>query len=191
MTCARIAAVIIVAAAFLLPASARAQAPVASFDQLSTRLKPGDRVWVTDAKGHEVEGRIQSLSAEALKLDAGGSRTFAAHDVSLIRDQQRDSLKNGALIGLGAGGALALTWCLSAAADDSPDVSAGVECTEGAIAFAGLGTLFGLAIDASMPGKMRVAYKAPGPASAPGHARLSIAPIVTRRTTGLAVSFAF
>jgi len=172
----------------IAPALARAQEPVKSFDQLSTRLKPGDRVWVTDARGQEVEGRIERLSAGALTLDADAPTKFAAPDVRLIRESKRDSLRNGTLIGLGIGGSLAAAWCIAAAADNSPEVSAGVECFEGTVVFAGLGTLFGLFIDAASPGKGAVVYRAPG---APGHARLSIAPVITPRAKGAAVSFTF
>ena len=40
----------------LLPALAAAQDPVKSFDQLNTRLKIGDTIYVTDAQGREVKG---------------------------------------------------------------------------------------------------------------------------------------
>lgn len=184
VTWAPLAAVLIV----LLPGVSAAQDPVKSFDQLDTRLKVGDTVWVTDAQGREVKGKIQSLSADALALTAGDPRTFAARDVSIIRDRQRDSLKNGTLIGLAIGGGLAAVWCTGAAVDDSPSVSAGTECAEGLIAFGGLGTLLGLGLDAAIPGKMRVVYRAPG---APGDARLFVAPVLTPRMKGVAVSFAF
>jgi hypothetical protein len=101
--------------ALVAPASAAAQDSVKSFDQLNTRLKPGDRVWVTGAQGREVEGRIERLSADGLTPNADGAT----------------------------------------------------------------------------PGKGLVAYRAPGPAGASGHAGLSIAPVITPRTRGLAVSFAF
>ena len=47
-----LAAVLIV----LVPALSAAQEPVKSFDQLNTRLKVGDTVWVTDAEGRESKG---------------------------------------------------------------------------------------------------------------------------------------
>lgn len=186
----RTAIVLATAAALSAPAPCAAQEPVKSFDQLNTRLKPGDTVWITDAQGREVEGRIQALAPGAITLEGGNANAFAAREVRIIRDRERDSLKNGTLIGLGVGGGLALTWCLAAVAADDPSISPGVECFEGAVVFGGVGTLFGFAIDASSPGKMRVAYSAPGSAG-PSHARLSIAPVVTPRAKGVAVSFAF
>jgi hypothetical protein len=61
-----------------------------------------------------------------------------------------------------------------------------VECAEGLVVYAGLGTLLGAGIDAVIPGKMRVAYRAPGATT-----RVSIVPVVARRTAGIAVSLSF
>ena len=175
----------------IAPALAVAQEPVTSFDQLGMRLKPGDRIWVTDAKGREVEGRIERVWADALTVETEPPSTFPARDVSLIREARPDSLRNGTLIGLGVGGGLAAAWCLGAATSHSPSVSAGAECAEGLIVFGGLGTLLGLVIDAAVPGKGLVVYRAPGASGAPGHARLSIAPVITPRTKGVALSISF
>lgn len=180
---------VFVAAAAGAPALVAAQEPVTSFAQLDTRLKPGDTVWITDAEGREIEGRIQALAPDRITLEGGDAKVFAARDVRIIRDREHDSLKNGTLIGLGVGGGLALTWCVAALASD-PSISPGVECFEGAVVFGGIGTLFGLFIDAASPGKMRVAYSAPG-AAGPPHARLSIAPMITPRAKGLAAVFSF
>ena len=183
------AAVVVLAAALGVPALAAAQGPVTSFDQLNTRLKPGDTVWITDAEGREIEGRIQALAPDRITLEGGNANAFAARDVRIIRDRERNSLKNGTLIGLGVGGGLALAWCAAALAGD-PSISPGVECFEGAVVFGGIGTLIGLFIDASSPGRMRVAYRAPGAAGPPRN-RLSIAPMITPRTKGVAVAFSF
>jgi len=173
----------------IAPAFAVAQEPVTSFDQLGLRLKPGDRIWVTDAKGREVEGRIQRVWADALTVDTEPLTTFPARDVNLIREARPDSLRNGTLIGLGVGGSLASAWCLAAA--HSPSVSAGAECAEGFIVFGGLGTLLGLVIDAAVVGKGLVVYRAPGASGAPGRARLSVAPVIMPRTKGVALSISF
>jgi len=191
MRLARVVEILTASILLIAPALAVAQEPVTSFEQLGRRLKPGDRIWVTDAKGREVEGRIQRVWADALTVDTEPPRTFPARDVSLIRQTRRDSLWNGTLIGLGIGGGLASAWCLGAALDDSPSVNAGVECAEGFIVFGGLGTLLGLVIDAAVPGKGLVVYRAPGASGAPGHARLSIAPLITPRTKGVALSYSF
>ena len=133
-------AFILASALMAIPGIAAAQEPVRSFDQLDVRLKPGDTVWVTDAQGREVKGKIQTLAPDAMVLKGDGPRTFAASDVSLIRERDDDALRNGTLIGLGVGGGLATAWCIGAAAE-SEDVDVGVECTEGFIVFGGLGRI--------------------------------------------------
>ena len=173
---------------FLAFALAAAQEPVRDFSQLNTRLKPGDTIWVTDAQGREVKGRIESLAPDSLGVDAGGFRTFSAGEVSMIRLRQGDSLGNGALIGLAVGGLGVGLACL--AGTEGQDEG---WCLVGALAYGGIGAAIGVGIDALIPGKKLVAYRAPGPAgsSEARHARLSIAPVITPRAKGVAVSFAF
>jgi hypothetical protein len=105
-----------------------------------------------------------------------------------VRD--RDSIKNGTLIGLGAGAALGTAWCVGAIADDAGDIDARVECAEGYTVFPGLGALIGLAIDAVIPGKMRVVYQA-SPSQELSRARVVVMPLVTTRTKGLTVLLTF
>jgi hypothetical protein len=166
---------------FLAPRLATGQEPVKSFDQLNTRLKPGDMVYVTDAQGHEVEGKILSLSPDALTLNAGSPRTFAARDVNTIRGRQHDALWDGALVGFAVGGGLAL-GCLAVARD---------MCLTDIALWGGIGAAIGVGIDALMPGKMAVAYRVPGSAGSGSSARFSFAPVVTPRTKGVAVSLSF
>jgi len=67
----KVAVVLAVISLLFAFALAAAQEPVREFSQLDTRLKPGDKVWVTDAQGREVKGRIAAIGADALTLDAG------------------------------------------------------------------------------------------------------------------------
>ena len=177
-------AVILVSALIGAPAPSVAQEPVREFAQLNTRLVPGDTVWVTDAQGREVKGRILSLGTDALALEGGG-RTYGPADVTTIQVRRADSLRNGALIGLGIGGGLVLVACLANA--ESGDAG---WCVLGAAIYGGIGAGIGVGIDALIPGKKLVAYRAPGSAGL-SHARLSVAPVVTPRAKGVAVSFAF
>ena len=145
---------------------------------------------MTDATGREVRGRLERLSSDGLVLKASGLETFAATDIRRVGARARDSLKNGTLIGLGIGGGMGTAWCIGAIADDSGDIDARVECAEGFIVFPGLGALIGLAVDALIPGKVRVVYEAPlSQEAAP--ARLMVVPLFSSRVKGLAVSFAF
>src|SRR5512139_2152636 len=104
----KVAVVLAIISLLLAFALAAAQEPVRDFSQLNTRLRPGDTIWVTDAQGREVKGRILSLSTDALTLEGGSPRSFASPDVTAIQLRRNDSLGNGALIGLGVGGGLTL-----------------------------------------------------------------------------------
>jgi len=179
------AVVVVVAAALGLPALASAQEPVRDFSQLNTRLRPGDTIWVTDAQGREVKGTILSLATDELTLEGRSGRSFGAPDVAVIVVRRADSLRNGALIGLGIGGGLALVGCL--ASTEGGDQG---WCLLAGAVYGGVGAAAGVGFDALIPGKKLVAYRAPGSAGQ-AHARFSIAPVVTPRAKGVAVSFAF
>lgn len=156
-----------------------AQEPITSFEQLSSRVAVGEKVWVTDTDGQVTHGRLDRLTSSDLTLNANGGRRFEAERISLIRHRQRDSVRNGALVGLGVGGGMATAWCIGALLDDSGDVDPKVECPEGVI-FAGLGTLLGAAIDAIIPGKFSVVYRGatrPGPAQT--RLSLEVVPVIS------------
>ena len=181
----KVAIVLAVISLLLAFALAAAQEPVREFSQLDTRLKPGDKVWVTDAQGREVKGRIAAIGADALTLDAGGSKTFSAGDVRLVMERRHDSLANGALIGLGVGGLGTGLACLATMEGSDRDW-----CLPVAVVYGGIGAAIGLGIDAMIPGKKLVVYRAPG-STGSSQARLSVAPVVSPRAKGVAVSFSF
>ena len=180
----KLAAVLAAVSLLLAVALAAAQEPVRDFSQLNTRLKPGDTVWVTDAQGREVKGEIVDLAPDSLTLKAGPARRFGPADATLIRQRRHDPLWNGALIGFAVGGGLGLGMGNFSGSWDWGDAAVG------AVIFGGIGAGIGVGIDALIPGKKIVAYRAPGPGGA-SSARLSVAPVVTPRTRGAAVSFAF
>ena len=168
--------------------------PVRAFSQLSSQLKPGDWVAITDARGVEVEGRIGALQPDTISLDGRGGRTFAARDVLTVERFERDSLKNGTLIGLAVGGGLGALTCPDAYAhpEQHPGSSPAAVCAAAVAASAGAFALLGAAYDAATKKSQRLMYGAPELepriASPP---RVSIAPVVTPRAKGVAVSFAF
>ena len=179
--------IIVVAALAATSAIAAAQEPVRDFTQLNTRLEPGDTVWITDAQGREVKGRLTSLSPEQVAIEAGGVRAFNAADLRVVEQRRHDSLANGAWIGFGVGlgvGAGLVAWACS---EDECEAGGAVL---GALMIAGVGTGVGVGVDALIPGRRQVVYRAPGPGGS-SHARLSIAPVVSRRARGVAVSFSF
>ena len=86
-----------VAAILTVAPGASAQEPVRDFSQLNTRLKPGDTVWVTDAQGREIKGKIRELGPSALTLDGTGTGTIAADAVRLITARHGRPIGKGAL----------------------------------------------------------------------------------------------
>ena len=168
--------------ALLAPAVASAQQPVATFSQLNTRLKPGDRVWVTDAQGREHSGKITDLGSTSLTLGTDIRQTFTAADVRLIQERRPDSLANGALIGLGVG---ALVGFALACVGEPGDADCVVP---GSLVFAGIGAGIGVGIDALIPAKKRTVYQGATSSSA---ARLTIAPVITPRRKGVALRAVF
>jgi hypothetical protein len=182
--------VLLVAAGFLATAAAASgQEPASSFDALAGRVRVGQRIWLTDATGREVRGRLERIASDGLLLKTNTLESFAAPDVRRVRARARDSIKNGALLGLGIGAGMGTAWCIGAIADDSGDLDARVECAEGFTVFPGLGALIGLAVDAVIPGKVRVVYQAPSQEAT--RASLRVVPWVSSRVKGLAMSFAF
>jgi len=179
----KVAVVLAVISLLLAVALAAAQEPVRDFAQLNTRLRPGDTIWVTDAQGREIKGRIQTLSPDAVVLKGNGDRTFGAADVTTIRLRGIDTLRSGALIGLGVGAASGLALCAAGDATGSDWAWCGA-------IFGAIGAGIGVGIDALTPGRKILAYRAPGAAGAPS-ARLSIAPVVTPRARGVAVLVVF
>ena len=189
MRLASTATVALFSAMLALPSVAPAQEPVKSFDQLDTRLKPGDTIWVTDAQGREVKGRIRELTPSALELDSGGGRSYQAGDVRLVAQSGGRNTGKGALWGLVAGAAAGAV--IGASSGNEGDYGTqGGWALAGAGIFGGIGAGVGAALGAVWGKPAQVVYRAPAaPASADG--RLSIAPVFTPRAKGVAVSFAF
>ena len=187
-TCSAAAIGALMAALVLAPSMARAQDPVRVFEQLDTRLKPGDTIWVTDLSGREIKGKLRKLSSTSLLLDAGGApQDFQAARVGTVRLQTTDSLKNGvlwgALTGFGAG------WLSCAANPECAEDDGGSRMS---VAFgilgAAVGAGIGAAIDAAIKGPKLVVYRGVGPQAA---SRLLLSPIVTARRQGVRLSFSF
>jgi hypothetical protein len=188
MNTGRPSVILVITTILSMPALAAAQEPVRSFDQLNTRLKVGDTIWVTDAQGGEVKGRVNGLSPASLQLKAEDNvQEFSAARVGTVRIQPKDGLRNGvlwgALVGF-VGGALSCGANSQCAGDEGgAGIAAGLGIL-GAAAGAGIGA----GIDAAIKGPKLVVYRAPAAGSS---ARLTIAPVMTPRTRGVAMSFSF
>lgn len=183
-------AVLLAVAGLAAAAVASAQEAVSSLVELADRTEVGQRIWVTDTTGREVGGRLERISSDGIVLKARGLETFAASDIHRVRARDRDSLKSGTLIGLGIGLGMGTAWCIGAVADDSGEIDARVECGEGFTVFPAVGALIGLAVDAVIPGRIRLVYQASLPQEG-SPVRLNIVPVFSTYTKGVAVSFVF
>ena len=134
-----------------------------------TRDVPGHhRSGVFDECGRAVHGRLEELSADGVSISAGRLETVASARISRIRSRERDSIKNGTLVGLGVSAAMETARCAGAIADDSGDVDARVECADGATVFPALGALLGALIDRLTPGLRIVIYGISDTSRGPG-----------------------
>ena len=183
---------------FALPAVVSAQTVAATFDELHERIKSGETVYVTDDHGRTTKGRLLSVSAEALSMEADAGRVeFPLTQTDRVSVRRRDSLKNGILTGLAVG---AVIGAVLAVAEDNRssapcDPMSGSLCgafkggfVDGpAVAAAGalvgglVGVGVGVAIDTAIKERRLVYQRAPGlPQS-----RLMIAPLVARGAVGV------
>jgi hypothetical protein len=186
----------------LVPAAA--QEPVRSFDQLDTRLKAGDTVWVADASGHEVRGRILQITPSSLVLAADRQRTFGVSEVRAVREPVGRSLGKAALWGTvaGAGTGLVLAVRSEYATYCSPEqAAAGCFPSPGreppidwwsVPAYAGLGAGLGVLVGALLPARARDVYLAPrDSARTDSRAQLSVAPVLSPRQKAVAILLSF
>jgi len=124
----------------VVPSAALAE-PQSSFDQLSQWLNAGDRIRIVDWSGDVVTGRVAGLAADEIVLDRGTGTTeaVARADVREVSFRQRDSIRNGVLIGftLAAAG-----YCSMAIADNEPEA-----CVGGGLVMGGLGATAGALVD--------------------------------------------
>jgi hypothetical protein len=181
VTWAPLVAVLVV----LLPALAGAQEPVKSFDQLNTRLKVGDTVWVTDAQGRETKAQIRELGPSALTLKGDSVGTLQSDAVRLVKQRKGKPVLRFTLYGVGIGAAAGAAISQVGCSDCGEALAGGL--VWGSLIGAGAGA----AIGAMRSGKEVVVYRAPGAPGSAGSARLSVTPMIARRTKGVAVSFAF
>jgi hypothetical protein len=180
-------AILAVALAVALPVVATAQEPVRTFDLLNTRLKIGDSIMLSDTQGREIKGKIGGLFHDSVRVDTKGTvQEFRAERVGAIQVMQKDRLVNGVLWGAAAGFGLGAFSCAANPQCIEDESGAGMTAALGLLG-AAAGAGIGAAIDAATKSR-RVVYRAPGSQSG---ARLSLAPILTARRTGVAVSLSF
>ncbi len=154
-----------------------------SFEQLQLLVGSGDTVSVQPENGVEVTGRITTLSATQLVMAIGGSTTvFEGTQPLRVRQRRGDSLKNGALIGLGIGVGLA-ALAIAATGDELSSDDAGWLFLATGI-YGAMGTGIGVGVDALIRGRP-VIYERRAPAV------VSRQPIIGTRRLGATVAFRF
>ena len=84
--------------AFLLPSSA-----AAAEQTIPATVKSGLKVAVVDDVGGSVEGRVQEVSDRFVRLAVEWRHPGHPRSKTVVRIEQPDTVKNGALIGLGIG----------------------------------------------------------------------------------------
>jgi hypothetical protein len=118
---------------------------------LASLVKSSDTIRVTEASGRTTKGTLGKLSTSSLELLNPKSipAAFSKSEVRMIELERRDSLWNGTLIGLGAGG---LSGLIGGAANCGND-----SCQAGPIAaafgalFGGIGAGVGALVDLGFP----------------------------------------
>jgi hypothetical protein len=81
--------------------------PSASFGQTTAGsipdlVKSGQRLAIVDDAGRQVEGRMRGITNDTISVSFGGATVDVPLD-RIVRIDRPDSLRNGALIGLGLG----------------------------------------------------------------------------------------
>ena len=171
----------------LIAGSAKAQSVSDSFDALQGRVNSGTRVVVKDQTGRETEGVLTSLTASGIALTVGNDqRQWSADEVRELR-RRGDSVKNGALIGMGIGlgagfvGGMAMGAWMS----NEGGNAAGAFLAMSALG-AGIGAAAGAGFDGLRQGQTVLFRR-----SSSGHGSVSVAPVLTPTVRALHVSMRF
>lgn len=166
----------------LWPASAEAQTPARSFEELRGIVKAEETVIVTDMRGRRVKGALAAIDVNSLSLATDGrTQTFARSEVSTVRVP--DGLGNGILIGAGAGLGAALGILAIIGSGDGyvlPSAKVGAP-----LLLSGIGALVGAVVDRAHENG-QVLYVSPGQTSG-----LVVSPLLGKDRQGVLVSVRF
>lgn len=159
-------------------------------ETIRARVKNGQKVSVTTDSGSELNGRISDVSSDGLSIQADGERTSVPFARIIRIDRPRDTLSNGALIGLGAGALFAVVSMAGEAASCDPQEIGGFfGCSNpgaggyaaGALIGGGLGAALGVGIDALIRRDREIYRRGNTP-------RVTVAPVISPRLGGAVLS---
>lgn len=149
-------AIFVVTTALAFPASALAQLPASTLDQLSLIVRKGDLVTVRDQTGTSTRGTITEVSADQLVVDtAGVVRRWSAGELRDVRRRTGDSVLNGAIFGAAIGGGLVSLAYLDNECRGDP------ACALAVLVYAAIGAGAGAGIDALIRAN-RLIYRSSG-----------------------------
>ena len=171
----------------LIAGSAKAQGVSDSFDALQGRVNSGARVVVKDQTGRETEGVLTALTASGISLTVGNDqRQWRAAEVSELR-RRGDSVKNGALIGIGIGlgAGVAGGMAMGAWMSNEGGNAGGAFIAMSALG-AGIGAAAGAGFDGLRQGQTVLFRRASS-----GRGSVSLAPLVTPTVRALHVTMRF
>lgn len=169
----------------LIPATSLAQNPATDFKELRLKISAGDTIYVTDQSGRELSADVLDVSDATLGVRISGERrNINEADVLRIRQRQRDSLWNGALIGLGVGIG---SGALLAQFSDDCSYSGGSACVGPALQLGAGCAAVGAGIDALIRGR-RVIYQRP---SSGVSRRVTVAPTFSASVNAIVLTWGF
>ena len=151
-----------------------------SLAALTSQVPAGEIVYVTDAAGSIVHGKLAGIANDVLQLRVGATtRAIRADDVTRIQWQKRDSPLTGVVIGGAVGAVHGIYWLIA-----DPNECTGL-CAEDYVAI-GVGALVGGLIDRAIKKKVTV-YEA----SSRKSTKVDISPLLVGDRRGLQVAVTF
>ena len=155
-------------------------APASSLGTLTGQIPPDEVVYVTDAAGITVRGKLMGITNDVLRLRVdAASRDIQAGDITRIQRQKDDSLLNGVAIGAALGSIHGIYWLIA-----DPNECTGF-CAEDYVAV-GVGAVVGGLIDRAIKKKVTV-YDT----GARRPAKLTVSPVFAGDRRGLQVAVTF